>query len=198
MKRNTRAGVLLASLASIVAAAGCTGSDPLNPGNFVVRFETTTQGGSAGFDCVGLNINAFRVLPLDPAVIAILGSKDIAIISNPLTSVDFAPELGCNLTPQSLPERTLPTGAYQIVSLEIGTPAIQPTGAPLQLCTGQAEIAGSYGQPLIFNVGPDEPNLVRFVLDVQEVAALVPPFEIPLPNCPPELFDDPPSILEIQ
>jgi hypothetical protein len=78
-----------------------------------------------------------------------------------------------NHTPRDFPLLILSPGLYRITRLELKTMRLFGSDGSSIACEGFDQLVssiGAYQDQLLFRVGPDEPNAVRFVIDAAKLA----------------------------
>jgi hypothetical protein len=187
-----RAWIAVLAVPAILAGAGCTGTDVLNPGNFEVQFQPVAANDGTDFECVLWNVNELRVQPADgdceggsndgepcgrevdcpggTCAGALVGDTitELGVVREGLNRVNFSdPGESCDplgTTAIDVPSVVLSSGRYRISSLELGIPTLVDSHGDSIVCQGYAvDAAPLLGDSVIFRVGPAERNVVRIV-----------------------------------
>lgn len=180
-RRLTLIGVLLGAL--LMGVSGCTGSDPLVPGNYEVRWVGTTASGPGVYTCATVSIRNIELRPVDPQANEVLGVENIGFVTplNLVGPVPFVPSSApcttCAISCFELPQVILSAGRYEIVKFFVRDATL--SNATTSLTCNSAEdtdLAGNY--PLadrIITVGDGHPNAISLVLDVNELEDVLGP-----------------------
>lgn len=204
MRRNWLgiARLALGGLA-VVIATGCPDSDPLETGNFSLRFETTTTN-DADWACVLMDFVRLEARPQDGicsntgdpcfndidcggATCAGALAKDslaagaIEMVIEPgIQKANFSSQgqpctelVGDTESGGDFPLQILSDGLYRLTTLQVNRPALVDAQGNVIDCfsfTDNLADGASYpslNSSMLFRVGENEPNLMRFQIDAE-------------------------------
>lgn len=148
--RSTMRGVIgVWALAAVcVVAVSCSDSN-VNSGSegLVVKYKPNPTG-AGRFERGSFGIASIKILPNDPATVAIYGSTQLSIIFRPFTADITATK------PVTLAQIALASGSYRVTELQITSPSMVDTNVSATPATCIDGVAGVPSGPATGQVPP--------------------------------------------